>query len=285
MAINNFRELANCEIEGRTRSTIWRKSPSQISAQGTWFDMSMSPGTPPPKYWFDAPPAVAKTISQSADGGLYHGANVSPYTKYLRKFSISASASTALPIRALICDYLLYYPSLDDSTTDPQLMDNTVTLPRYTNGEGVQMLAISVAARTGGQQFYVTYTNSDGVSGRVSQTVTQSVQAAIGIIVSSGSVSPNGNPFIGLQDGDKGVRSIESVTMLGADVGLFALILVKPLAEISIGEIQTFSEKDFLLNDNALPIIQDNAFLTLLFNTQASVGATVFFGDMKVIWN
>ena len=285
MTINNFRELANAEIDGRARQYMWRKSPSQISAQGTWFDMSMSPGTPPPKYWFDAPPAVAKAISQSADGGLYHGPNVSPYTKYLRKFSIAASASTALPIRALICDYLLYYPSLDDSVTDPQTMDNTVTLPRYTSGEGVQMLAVSVAARTGGQQFYVTYTNSDGVAGRTSRTVTQSIQAAIGIIVTSGNIAQNGNPFIGLQDGDKGVRSIESVTMLGADVGLFALILVKPIAEISIGELLTFSEKDFLINDNALPILQDNAFLTLLFNTQASVGATIFFGDMKVIWN
>ncbi len=285
MTINNFRELANCELEGRVRQYMWRKTPSQATAQGTWFDMSMSPGTPPPKYWFDAPPAVAKAISQSADGGFYHGPNVSPQTKYLRKFSISSSAGTALPIRGLICDYLLYYPSLDDSVLDPQTMDNSVTLPRYTSGEGVQILAVSVAARTGGQQFYVTYTNSDGVSGRVSSTVTQSNQAAIGIIVSSGSTARSGNPFIGLQDGDKGVRSIESVTMLGADVGLFALILVKPIAEISIAEIQTFTEKDFLLNNNTLPVIQDNAFLSMLFNTQNTISAYVFFGDLKVIWN
>jgi len=73
---------------------------------------------------------------------------------------------------AVLLDYLLYYPSIDDGTLDEQVMDNTVTLPRYTDGKGVQMMAITTGVRTGGQTFQVKYTNSDGVAGRLSSICT-----------------------------------------------------------------------------------------------------------------
>lgn len=286
MTITSTRELIDAELEGRERRYTWRKTPSQVTTAGIWFDLALSPGNPPPKYWFDAPPAIAKTITQSADGGLFHGANVSPQTKYLRLTTSLTTTSTALPLTMYLCDYLLYYPSMDDSVTDEQLMDNTVTLPRYTDGKGVQILAVSVAGRTGGQQFTVNYTNSDGVAGRVSQIVTQNAFSAIGTIVTSATAtSLSGNPFIGLQDGDSGVRSIESVTMLGADVGLFTLILVKPIAQTTIKEITAPYEKDFLLYSGSLPEIKDDAYLNFLCLPQGTLAATALIGDIKVIWN
>ncbi|MTV64546.1 hypothetical protein, partial [Streptococcus pneumoniae] len=72
-------------------------------------------------------------------------------------------------------------------------------------------MAVLTNAGLGGQSFFFTYTNSDGVSGRVSQTVTMNAGTSIGTIVSSSSQSllQSGNPFIGIQSGDNGVRSIE----------------------------------------------------------------------------
>jgi hypothetical protein len=286
MTIANIKQLVDAELQGRTRTYMWRKNPSQVTSAGFWFDLSLSPGNPPPKYWFDAPPAIAKTISQSADGGLFHGANVSPADKYLRKITAQATSSNGLPLTLYLCDYLLYYPSIDDSVTDPQIMDNTVTLPRYTDGKGVQILSVSVAGRTGGQSYFVTYTNSDGVSGRVSQTVVQNAVTAIGTIqCGSSSASLASTPFIGLQAGDSGVRSIESVTMLGSDVGLFALILVKPLAQTTIKEVTAPYEKDFFIHAESLPQIEDDAFLSFVCNPQNTLATTGIFGDIKVIWN
>lgn len=46
-----------------------------------------------------------------------------------------SSSATGLPLPLLLCDFLLYYPSVDDSVTDPQILDNTITLPRYTDGK------------------------------------------------------------------------------------------------------------------------------------------------------
>lgn len=286
MALANVREVVDCEIEGRSRRYSWRKTPSQATTAGLWFDLSMSPGMPVPKYWFDAPPAVAKAVAQSTDGGIFHGANVSPYKKYARIMTSLANAATALPMPIILCDYLLYYPSIDDSVTDPQTLDNSVTLPRYTDGAGVQVIAVSVAGRTGGQSFSFSYTNQDGVAGRTSKTVVQNSAAAIGTIVTSARATLNSvGPFIGLQSGDSGVRSIESVTMNGPDVGLFTLILVKPLAQTAIKEITAPYEKDFYLNAGILPEIQDDAYLSMLCIPNGTLAATVLMGDLKVIWN
>lgn len=287
MALSGVKQLVDAELEGRMRRYTWRKTPSQATTAKIWFDLAMSPGNPPPKYWFDAPPAIAKAVSQSADGGVFHGANTSPQTQYLRLITAMTATVTALPLTMVLCDYLLYYPSCDDSVTDPQILDNTVTLPRYSDGEGVQVIAVSVAGRTGGQTFSFSYTNSEGISGRTSQTVQQNTAAAIGTIVTSEGATNlcGGNPFIGLQSGDTGVRSIESVTMNGADVGLFTLILVKPLAQTTIKEITAPYEKDFFLFGAGVPEIKDDAYLNFLCLPQGTLAATALIGDLKVVWN
>jgi hypothetical protein len=165
-------------------------------------------------------------------------------------------------------------------------MDNTITLPRYTTGAGVQMMAVTIAARTGGQSFFVTYTNSAGVPGRTSGTVIQNAVAAPGSIsTASTATSSGGNPFIPLQDGDTGVRSIESVQILGADTGFFALVLVQPLANIMIRGIDAVYEKDFLIFANELAEIQDNAFLSFLAQPNGSMSGTAIRGNIRAIWN
>jgi hypothetical protein len=282
----NVQQLVDAEVKGQSRFYTWRKTPSQVTTQGQWFDLALSPGNPAPKFWFDATPATAWQVKRSTDGGLFHGADVSPQKKYLRSTCIYTTTSTALPMTMILLDYLLYYPSMDDSTTDEQVMDNTRTLPRYTDGAGVQMMAVSVAGRTGGQTLTVKYTNSAGVSGRVSQTVLENSSAAVGAILTS-QTATNGavGPFIPLQDGDTGVRLIESVTMNGVDVGLFTLILVKPLATTQLRGIDAAVEKDYFLESAGLPEIKDDAFLNWVVLPNGSLSGTPIHGDIKVVWN
>ena len=282
---SGIKEVVDAELDGKVRDYTWRKTPSQTTTARLWFDLALSPGNPAPKYYFDAPPYIAKAIAQSTDGGIFHGANVTPSQKYLRSITAFATAATALPMTMYLCDYLLYYPSIDDSTTDPQPLDNTVTLPRYTDGEGVQVMAVSVAGRTGGSSFYFTYTNSDGVAGRTSKTVFQNSAAAIGTILNNG-INNNitAQSFIGLQDGDSGVRSIESVTMLLPDVGLFALVLVKPIATTLIRGIDAPVEIDYLAHKGEMPRIYDDAFLNFICLPKGTLAATALIGSLKCIW-
>jgi len=291
-------EVVDAEINGKVRNYIWRKTPSQTTTIGIWFDLSMSPGMPTPKYWFDAAPLVAKTISQSTDGGFYHGPNVSPSEKFLRSITTASKAtntSQATPMNAVLLDYLLYYPSVDDGTLDEQLMDNTITLPRYTDGKGVQMMAVTTGVRTGGQTFQVKYTNQDGVTGQLSGICTQNAAAFIGSITNSDRAIQNSASWmIPLAFGDTGVRAVESVTMIsGTDVGLFSVILVKPLAQTcfreggisTAGTIATPYEKDFLIPTTDLIRIYDDAFLNFVVLPQTTLATTVLRGDLKVIWN
>ena len=282
-----FKEIIDSHtINGAERYSTWRKSPSQVSTTGVWFDLSMSPGNPTPKYWFDAVPLTATRVYQSSDGGLFHGGNVSPNRKYLRELMTMAVVATALPMPMILMDYLMYYPTIDESVTEPQVMFNNVTIPRYTDGAGVQMMAVSIAGRTGGQTFSVSYTNQDGVSGRTSVTVIQNSVSVIGSIVTSNrAVSAASGAFIPLQSGDTGVRSIESVTMNGQDVGLFTLILVRPLAQFSIRGIDAPVEVDYLRNFSVIPEIKDDAFLNFICLPNGSLGATSIHGSIKTISN
>lgn len=284
MPLNTIGEVVNCELEGRVKDYIWRKTPSQTTITGLWFDLSMSPGMPPPQYYIGGI-LTATQLKQSTDGGFYYGTNVSPSERYLRKITTQSNVTTALPMNAILCDYLLFYPFIDEGTTDQQDMININTLPRYTDGKGVQVMAVQTNAGTGGQRFFFTYTNSDGVSGRTSSTITMNTSTTVGNIVGSSTATQGGaSPFIGLQAGDSGVRSIESVTMLGIDTGLFSLVLVKPLVQTGFREITVPYEKDFLVPTTELIRIYDDAFLGFVALPLGSLAATVLRGDLKVIW-
>lgn len=280
---NSIKEYVDAELDGKSRIYSWRKSPTQVTTAGLWFDMSMSPGNPVPQY-YAAAPLVSVQMKQSTDGGLFHGATTGT-EKFLKSTIAMSNSATGLPMPLILCDYLLYYPFIDEGTTDAQALTNSASLPRYTDGKGVQVMAVSVAARTGGQSFFFTYTNQDGVSGRTSQTVVQNTATAIGTIVTSATATLNqAGPFIGLQMGDTGVRSIESVTMLGADVGLFTLVLVKPLMTTQILEQTAPTEESLLIEKASIPQIYDDAYLNFLSMPNGSLSGVSFFGTIQTIF-
>lgn len=271
---------------GQSFYSFWRKTPSQVTVAGQWFDMSMSPGNPAPQY-YAASPLVAQQMKRSTDGGIPHGGNVSSSSKFLSRFLIMSASATGLPMPYILCDYLLYYPFVDTGTNDEQLMTNSVTLPRFTDGVGVQIMAVSVAGSVGLQPtFTVNYTNSDGTAGRTSRLHTLSTNTFNGAIMSNNTTSAVSTmPFIGLQSGDTGVRSIEGVTFVtGTDVGLLAFVLVKPLMTGVLLEQTAPSEKVCQPHDGIMPQIYDDAFLGLLALPNGSLSGVAFHGEIETIW-
>lgn len=287
MAIRSVRDACNAEFEGRSRVTEWVKNVNQVTSQGLWYDTTGAAGNPRAKQWFDAAPLTAQPVTQSADGGIFHGSDVAGLgmAKYLRTLRVGCASATPLPMNLILCDYLLYYPTVEDGTTDPQPMTNTNTLPRYATGAGVQMMAVTIAARTGGQSFSVNYTNQDGTAGRVTPNVVQNSAAAPGTITTSTlTTATGGHPFIPLQEGDTGVRSVQSVTMNGTDTGFFAIVLVYPLASTTVRGIDAVYEKDLLLFANEMPRVYDDAFLSLLAQPNGSASGVAVRGGAKFIW-
>lgn len=287
MALRNVSDLVAAEEEGRSFFSTWRKTPTQTTGAGIWFDLAMSPGNPVPNY-YAASPNIAIALAQSTDGGIPHGGAVSPMKKHLKSFMAMTVTAAAVPLPMILCDYLLFYPFVDMSITDEQFLTNTVTLPRSVSGEGVRVMPVEVAGQSGvgNPRFRITYTNSDGVTGRVSPTVSCNTQVVNGtIITSSTATAASSGPFLPLAPGDKGVRKIESVTFVTGDVGLIAFVLVKPIENIAIRTIDAPAERVPFTDFCDLPVIEDDAYLNLICCPQSTLASAPIHGTIQTIWS
>jgi hypothetical protein len=287
MALRNISDLVAAEEEGRTFFSAWRKTPTQTTGAGIWFDLSMSPGNPVPNY-YAASPNVAIALKQSTDGGIPHGGAVSPLKKHLKQFTAMTVTASAVPLPMILCDYLLFYPFVDMSVTDEQPMDNAVSLPRSTSGVGVRIMPVEVAGQSGigNPQFFVRYTNSAGVTDRQTPNVACNTQVVNGTIITGApATNQSAGPFLPLQSGDVGVRSIQSVTFISGDVGLISFVLVKPVENTAIRTIDAPAERIPLVDFADLPVIEDDAYLNLICCPQGTLAGAPLHGTITTIWS
>lgn len=287
MAIKRFKDIIDAYAQGDSHYTGWRKIPSQATTAGVWFDLSMSPWNPIPQY-YAATPMIAQVMKLSDQGWLFHRRDVSPKKEYLTKTTLISSSSNAIwPF--ILADYLLYYPFIDEGTNEEQFFDNTNTITRYTDGKSVQIMGVSVAGRTGNARFQVSYTNSDGVSGRITPIHITTTAPANGSIVTSQTTGittwNRTSPFLTLQQWDTGVQKIDSITMIDVDVWLFALVLVKPLVQFDFKDLSWPVEIEYLRDKSLLPEIQTDAFLSLITCPLWSLSWVNLMGDMTTVFS
>lgn len=299
MGFRNVREFVAAEEAGQTWLTQWRKlvaSPATVT--NNWLDLTYSGGSPPANFYASEPLVAAQV---EADKGI-RVPSVSPQSQYLHRLTMMALAASATTTTAnntsfMLLDYLLYYPFVDtDAAGEEQLLDNTVTIPRYPAG---QVIAIAQSASSAVGQFTMNYTNQDGTSGRVSQntftlaTITGGGQSLISNASAAGTL-----PFVGLQVGDTGVKSIESVTFTVAGGGLVCLAIVYPLMRgimpqvsrrTTSGNLESYgsaTQYDMILHQARPPKIEDGAVLGMMLRGDGgSLATTNFTGIVETIWN
>lgn len=97
MTIQNTQQLVEAELAGKSQFFTFRKQPNQTTANGIWFDLSLSPGNPVPNY-YAAAPNVAIALAQSTDGGIYHGGAVAPESKFVKTIGMQVGSATAVPV-------------------------------------------------------------------------------------------------------------------------------------------------------------------------------------------
>ncbi len=287
MGFSNVKRLVEAETEsGQFQWSSFRKVPVITSTAGFWVDLSMAPGNPKPNYYTGT---ELTATAFNGNNGIYHGQDVSAsQTKVVTEVLLNCNTATPLPMTVLFCDFLLFYPLIDGDSTDAQVFDNTVTLPRYTDGKGVRAFLVATNPYTGNTNVSISYTNSDGVSGRTSPTLFTNAVAAIATLMTGGGTSGTTNrlgPFFPLQDNDIGVRSVQSITISAPSGGLYALVLCRPLFEVCTYEITAFTERIFLKDKGPLPVIQNGCYLAPLgYGASGSVQSINFFGMIKTVW-
>lgn len=287
-------DYAAADEAGRTWTSTFRKAvASAATTTNAWIDYTYFAGSPVANFYASTPLTAALIES---DKGIYTGGNVSPATKHIKNLMLmsaaSAAASTANGRQQIaLCDYLLYYPFIDtDAIGEEQTLDNTVALPRYSSG---QVVAVAQSAASALGQFTFTYTNQDGVAGRVSPINYTFIVAGGGQVVGASGVGASYNPFLYLQAGDTAVRSIESVTMSAAGGGLMCLVIVKPLLKSVITEecrtnaaaFGSCTELASIIHQAGAPRVYDGAVLGLLASGYAgSLASSILAGALEVIW-
>ena len=280
----NVGAYAAAVASGAIASATFRKTYTPSTVAGTWLDLSMVAGIPAPQY-YAASPLVAASLE--ARRGVFHGDDVSPLEKRVHEIAMLSTTTGTTGVLFLL-DYVLFYPFVDLDDTAEQTMDNTETLSRYDDDdEGLQVMAVVVAPTVGGGTFTFNYVNQDGVE-KTSPVQTCSLVATVNgqILTSVPGGAAGFGPFRQLADGDRGVRSIVSVTMAVGAGGLASLVLVKPLATIALlealvpAEVQLFQQRG-----GVLPRVFDGAYLNFLLNTTGTAtSSNILLGRVNCMW-
>lgn len=285
MPFKSVADIAAAYENGRWHHQRVYRNTSQYANVGWWCDLSMSGGTP--KYnAYIGNQLESTALVGSGNNGIYTGPTpAAGMTKHIAKVEIG-TMSTTVPVQyAELRDLLMFYPLIDGDSTDLQEFVQTDVLPRYSTGEGVRAaLVVTGGSGYNAAQATITYTNSSGVSGK-----TTSFYAHFGSTTNVGGqqngVAGSMAPFIPLAAGDTGIRSVESI-QLGGGTGLFfAMLLYKPLCNISMLESTTRAEIDFVNQRLSLPRVYDGAYLAFanMFNASASSTLPLHAG-IDFIW-
>lgn len=281
MGFGNVKSYVDSQVDlGKYQTSSFRKAVASGPGVGVWYDCSTIPGNPVANFYASEPLVSAQL---SANKGIFHGASQPVDTKFLSKMMINGIASFPCPFMML--DYLLYYPFIDMDATDSQPLDNTIPISRYTDGEGVFAMLVAQSTYTGGQTFSITYTNQSGVSGRISPLSSTNTIGFSGNLVNSPAAAALANgygPFIPLASGDRGIRSIESITFSAANGGIAALVLVKPITNFFVRELVSPFEREFFKDMATLPRIQEGAYLNFIARPTGT--SITFAGQADFTW-
>lgn len=278
---------------GKFYRTDWQKSTFATTAHtaGLWYSLMRGGGNPAADTILGTGTNLAfQALSDAVAtaSGIPHGGNVGDYKVLLNAAAQTAAATTA-PCVLMLVDLLGFYPITSVTTTGAQTLNNTVTLPRYTGGAGVQaFLTPSTVMGAATPNITLSYTNSAGTAGKATPATLPigNTAAAVTSIVHSGTGTGKYGPFIPLAAGDAGIRSVQSINLSASYVsGVLNLVLCKPIMTLPITTLGVTAERDLVNQFASMPRIYDGACLNwLMLAGAATPVASPLSGHLEFGW-
>lgn len=278
---------------GQSYRTDWQKSTFATTAHtaGMWYSLMRGGGNPAADTILGtgtnlAFQALSDTVATAS--GIPHGGNVGGY-KVLLSAAAQTAAVTTAPCVLMLVDMLGFYPITTVTTTGAQTLNNTVTLPRYTDGAGVQaFLTPSTVMGAATPNITLNYTNSAGTAGKATPVTLPigNSAAAVTSVVYSGTGSGKYGPFIPLAAGDAGIRSVQSINLSASYVsGVLNLMLCRPLLTLPITTLGVTAERDLVNQFASMPRVYDGACLHwLMLAGAATPVASPLSGHLEFGW-
>ena len=261
-----YADVNDAYDKGRYHITTYRKL--RATNVTTPVDMSYGAGIPVANYYASAPLIQAELPTKE---GIFHG--ITSTDKYLHKMTVQQATGTIGSLTLL--DYVSYIPFIDGDSTDEQVFE-THTLPRYSDGKGIQLMVVSQGSGIAVGNMVLKYTNQDGVTGKIATTYVDGTMLV-------GTLIHNRSNYVQLDTGDSGIQTIESVTFSTSIGGIYALVLVHPIVTFGISDITVPIEKDFFSQTMAMPKVHKDAYLNFLFKSNAAV-TTNIQAQLEFIW-
>ena len=278
---------------GKFYRTDWQKSTFATTAHtaGLWYSLMRGGGNPAADTILGTGTNLAfQALSDAVAtaSGIPHGGNVGDYKVLLNAAAQTAAATTA-PCVLMLVDMLGFYNITSVTTTGAQTLNNTVTLPRYTDGAGVQaFLTPSTVMGAATPNITLNYTNSAGTAGKATPATLPigNTAAAVTSIVHSGTGTGKYGPFIPLAAGDAGIRSVQSINLSASYVsGVLNLVLCKPIMTLPITTLGVTAERDLVNQFASMPLIYDGACLNwLMLAGAATPVAAPLSGHLEFGW-
>lgn len=288
--------ISKVSTDGQFLRADWNKNflPTTAAVAGEWHCLVKGTGNPATGSIYNTGTNLAfQAVSESTAnaGGIPHGGNVSPSTKHILNASAFTAAATVAPCILMLVDLLGFYRVTSVTTATAQTTDNTVTLPRYTNGAGVQAFmwnTNTTALGAATPNLSIGYTNSAGTASRATPTTLPigKTAAANGTILYSGTGLGKYGPFLPLQSGDAGIRSIQTIQNSTSYVsGEYAVGLCKPLLTLPITTLGVACERDLVNQLPSMPKIEDGANLVWLLYSGANTPTnSSIYGHLDLGW-
>lgn len=279
---------------GKFYRSDWQKSSFATTAHtaGLWYSLFRGGGNPPADTILGTGTNLAfqaLTDATTNATGIPHGGNVGGYKHLLNAAAQTASATTA-PCVLMLVDLLGFYPVTTVTTTGAQTLNNTVTLPRYTDGAGVQAFVTpSTVMGAATPNISIGYTNSASVAGKATPTTLPigNTAAAVTSIVHSGTGAGKYGPFMPLAAGDAGIKSVQSINLSASYVsGVLNLVLCRPLLTLPITTLGVTAERDLVNQFASMPKVYDGACLAwLMLAGAATPVASPLSGHLEFGWS
>jgi len=293
MSIQSIDNLVAAIAAGQTTRYDWNKiTGASAYTAGRWYDMSQLAGSPVATTYPGTAKQWVTCTETTGDGtnifGMPHGGNVSTAIKHLLNMAAWSTTATGVPATLQLVDVQGYYPGIDMNVATAQTLSGTPSL-RYANGAGLRAF-LTARATTGAtaHSLSYSYTNQAGTAGRANPvTVACTASAITPHIVHSGTAANNYGPFLPMASGDTGIQKVDSVQLSAASgtASTAALVICKPLAQISLSVVGLMTEKDLLNQIPSMPIIKDGACLAWILGAGAAVAAsTTFAGSIEDVW-
>jgi hypothetical protein len=265
--------IYNNTVLGQQDQVEFFKVGTQTPTAGNWFSLWTATGQP--GAGTNTSGATVSNVGNQTAGAIWVNDQAAAY-----KFLVSWGAVSTQPMTLMLYERLSTVATQSLVTRPLTLAPPLLAPNRYNGGTGQApavnnqvWLEITTQTVGAGTATLTTYVSADGTAAQTAAPATAAVPA--GTTVTSMIRLP-------LSPTKRGILSATVLTTTGTTTGIANVVMIRPLARISL-QANQWNEISLLDDTMGLSRIYDGATLGLAYQATGTVAPTVF-GQLNMIW-